>query len=413
MARDKRPPPGRRRPGEGSWHTTPSGVRWRVPVGQDSAGKAILKDFYGRDEAEARAKHDAWQRAHPHGAPSSDQAQPLNDLLATWVGMMHARYAVSTYEDTLSVIRLHIAPYIGRTPLYQLSTIAIDAWLAERYAAHGHGRVIERALHILRAALKQAVIWKLIPENPATNASMPRFRRRKARALTFVEAQALLAAANGRLDLRKPYRTRDGKIKHWPRLDARLAALYVLALTLGLRKGELLALRWGAYDERAGTLEIRASLDTKGRERAPKTEDSLRVIELDPHVQELLRRHRAAMQAEPHGEGWRPDGLMFPTERGTAMTQRNLDRHFKSVLTAAGLPETIRFHDLRHSAGSLMLAEGGSLVDVSHTLGHATPETTRRIYAHSYKEGRRRSVAGVSRRLLGDGDGADERAAKG
>jgi integrase len=395
----KRARPGRRPNGEGSVTRTRSGVRYRVPVGQDSAGRTVTKDFYGATEELARIKHAQWMAEHPSGPPTVNAAQPMNYFLMTWVNtVVKPGWEISTVEDTLSVIDNHIAPFIGQRPLCDVTTIVIEQWLAERMAATGRGRVLERALGILRQALGNAVRWEVIPRNPARDAKMPKFKRRKACYLTIVQAQAFLAAAEGRLDVRKPYDTARGLV-HWPKIDPRLAPLYLLAVTIGPRKGELLALRWGCFDEKAGTLTIRASIDKRRRERGTKTDDSDRTIELDEIQVSALHAHRLRLQAEPHQEGWKPDGLIFPTATGTIMSPRNLDRHFKSVLAAAGLPVSIRFHDLRHSAATLMIAEGGHIVDVSSTLGHATAEVTRKIYAHSFKEGRRRAVAGVSRKL--------------
>lgn len=389
---------GRRSNGEGSYTATRSGVRYRVPVGQDSAGRTVTKEFYGRDRAEAYAKYAQWMREHPQGPPTADARQSLNDLLATWTEtVVRPNCAISTYEDTLSLIRHHIAPYVGRFPIADITTMQLDAWLAERYAATGHGRALERSLGIIRQALGEAVRWQILTVNAARDAKMPRFKRRKGRALTIVQAQALVAAAEGRLDLRKPHKTTRGVHQPAP-IDTRLAPLYLLAVTIGPRKGELLALRWSGFDAAAQTLTITASLDKRSRERGVKTEESERTIELDEYLVAALKAHRQRMQAEPHQEGWRADGLIFPSPSGAPLNQRSLDRHFKHVLAAAGLA-AIRFHDLRHTAGSLMLAEGGYLADVSRTLGHASAEVTRKIYAHSFKEGQRRAVAGVSKKL--------------
>lgn len=108
------------------------------------------------------------------------------------------------------------------------------------------------------------------------------------------------------------------------------------------------------------------------------------------------------MRGEIHDEARKPDGLVFPTEDGTPINPSNLRRHFQTVLAAAGLPLTIRLHDLRHTAASLMLARCSQLVDVSKTLGHSSTSITGDIYAHAYEEGKRKAIASVSE-AIGEG----------
>jgi len=394
--------------GSGSWRTLPNGqLRWRVAVGRTAAGKAVYKDFTGDTEAEVRAKYDAHMAANPDGPPSADQTQTLDTFLLTYVKT--GEWAASTTEDRIRTIKKHVTPSIGKTPLNELTAPGVTKWMKELREAGVGGRTVEKAHGILRAALSQAVAWGILADNVAKRSKPPRYTRRKAIFLDIPQVEKLLAAAAGELDKRGTYTTRNyqtaagvakkGRSKHYPPIDTRLYMLYLLYVVVGPRRGEPLALRWSDYDPKSGALTIERSLDSKRRVGPTKTEHGERTIYLDEYMRGEMQRHRERMQQEEHREGWKPDGLIFPSEVGTPISPRNLLRHFKKVLAAAGLPRTIRLHDLRHSSASIQLAEGGSLVDVSRVLGHSSSVITQRLYAHALDDGQKAAVAGVSRRV--------------
>jgi integrase len=397
----------RRRPGEGSFHKRANGsIEYRVPVG--SAQNKVIKSFYGQTEQEAKDKYEIWKAEHPNGLPTIDQRKPLNDLIAVWLQtkIKPPAGAASTYNNYNGLIKRHIVTRIGLIPVCELKLSAINDFLNERFTSTGHGRTVEKVRNILRAALAYAVQNGVIEHNPAEHATVPTFQRRKAQAFTLVQCRALVEAASGRLDVRKPYKTSrtpdSGAGKKWPPVNPRLLALYLLALVAGLRKGELLGLQWG--DLNGSQLTIRRIVDDYGKlQDRTKTEASAVTISLDDEMIAALAEHRRLMQAERHQEGWKPDGLMFPTTNGTVLMQRSLDRHFKTLLEAAGLP-VIRFHDLRHSAGTLMIESGANLPGVSKAMRHANASITAQIYLHGSDEGAMRAIAGVSRLLLSPKD---------
>lgn len=389
----------KRKAGEGSYTTLPNGTRrLRISVGRDSSSRAIYKDFIADDDAACRAKYDTYMAANPSGPPSADRRQPLGSLLATWLET--ADFRPHTYEDRVSAIKKHITLFLGRTPICDLSAPQLEQWMRERRAAGVGGRTVEKCHGIIRAALNKAIAWGILETNVAERVKAPSYQKRKAKALTIVQAQAFIAAAEGRLDLRKPYKTKRGQ-KHHPKIDTRWAPLYLLYLIYGPRRGEPLALRWSDYDADTGALSVERSVDLKVREGPVKTESGERVIYLDDVMRAVLATHRTRMQGENHQEGWKQDGLMFPTTEGTVINPSNVHRHFKSVLAAAGLPRTIRLHDLRHSAASLALAEGSEMISVSKMLGHSNPAITAKLYGHAYEEGQRRAAEGTTRRIRG------------
>jgi integrase len=145
-----------------------------------------------------------------------------------------------------------------------------------------------------------------------------------------------------------------------------------------MRKGELIGLEWKTVDLERGTLRI-----VQG-----KTAASARTLPLSATLVSVLRRHAEQQQAERRavGDRWQDHGMVFPSSVGTPLNPRNLTHHFKKTLKQAGLPD-IRFHDLRHTAATIMLEQGQHPKVVQMVLGHATINMTMNIYSHvSLKE---------------------------
>ena len=168
--------------------------------------------------------------------------------------------------------------------------------------------------------------------------------------------------------------------------DDRLSALYTVALTTGLRRGEAMGLAWEDIDFKRGTLAIRHTLIkvADGWERAePKTAGSRRIVRLPEIAITELRRHRVRQLEErlQAGSEWQDTGLVFTTTLGTAIDGSNLLRAFRSHLRRVDLPP-IRFHDLRHSAATFMLTLGVQPKVVAEMLGHSNVGTTLDTYSH-------------------------------
>jgi integrase len=224
---------------------------------------------------------------------------------------------------------------------------------------------------ILHRAFAQAVADGLLPTNPAAAIRLPRVKRRPARFLTAEQAQALLQAAEG--------------------ADLQTRVLVHLALTTGLRIGELLALRWEDIDLQAAELRVSGTLDKKTRARtAPKTPTALRRVELGPAAVALLTALKAEREAfrdylrQNEAEELVPDtGYVFVNSLGRPI-QYDVwrDRTWAKLLKRAGLPYAPP-HALRHTHATLLLSGGESLNVVATRLGHADPGVTVRVYGHT------------------------------
>jgi integrase len=223
-----------------------------------------------------------------------------------------------------------------------------------------------RLIHaLLHNALKQAVRWRVLNVNPADAVDAPRVERKEFRSLDADEANQLLETA---------------------RTD-RLRALYVTALTCGMRQGELLGLRWTDLDLERGALAVRQQVMRVGGEwrfSEPKTKAGRRVITMPAVAIDALREHRRQQLEERLRAGgqWRENGLVFTNRVGNPIEKQNLMRRsFWPLLDCAGLPR-IRFHDLRHTAATLLLAEGLHPKVVQERLGHSTIAVTMDVYSH-------------------------------
>jgi integrase len=217
---------------------------------------------------------------------------------------------------------------------------------------------------VLRRALEQARKDELVIRNVASLVDPPRVRRREVQPLTVEEAALLLDAVR----------------------EDRLFALYAVALGEGLRRGEALGLRWSDIDLENDTLRVSVSLQRSDGElqlTEPKTARSKRTVPLPGACVEALTEHRQRQkQEEAAAPVWLNDwNLVFTTTIGTPLDPQNVLHQFQAVCERVGLPR-LRFHDLRHTCASLLLAQGVEARVIMDTLGHSLIGTTLNLYAH-------------------------------
>jgi integrase len=202
-----------------------------------------------------------------------------------------------------------------------------------------------------------------VPRNAAEAVDPPRPDKKERPTLTLEETRLFLKTAK-----------RD-----------RFYALYVLAIHTGMRRGELLGLKWGDVDLDRGVLQIKRALTPRGKSfNQPKSAKGRRRIGLTPESVEALKRHRVAQNEERlrRGRLWQDHGLVFPSQVGTPMHPDNfVKRSFKPLLERAGLPR-LAFHDLRHTFASLMLLNREHPKVVQEMIGHSQISTTLDTYSH-------------------------------
>jgi integrase len=271
----------------------------------------------------------------------------------------------TTFERYEQVVRLHIRPALGKLKLKNLSPVHVRGLYREKLDAGFSPRTVQYVHVTLHKALKQAIMEGLIPRNATEAVKPPQVRREEMQPLSPEQVRVLLEAARGE----------------------RLEALYVLAVTTGLRQGELLGLKWEDVDLEAGTLQVRRSLATTKdgpQLTAPKTRGSRRTVRLTQSAVKALKSHLKQQLGEIDRAAslWRENGLVFASETGDPLDRRYVTTHrFKPLLKRAGLPQ-IRFHDLRHTCATLLLGRNVNPKVVSEMLGHASIAITLDTYSH-------------------------------
>ncbi len=272
----------------------------------------------------------------------------------------------STYERHEGIIRTHLGPTLGRVKLKSLTPTHVRGLHREKLDAGLAPATVRKIHSTLHKALSQAVSDGLLPRN-AADVKAPRPTPEEMRPLSSQEARAFLKAASEAGDRFEP--------------------LYVLAISTGLRRGELLGLRWEDADLERGTLRVGRALVREGGRHRPgetKTKRARRQIRLTSQAMSALKTHRKKQLKErmKFASLYQDYGLIFATGVGTPLNPENMvKRSFKPLLKRAGLPE-IRFHDLRHTCATLLLGRGVHPKLVQELLGHATIAMTLDNYSH-------------------------------
>jgi len=329
-------------------------------------GRRMRDTLYAQTRAEARTKLTAALKAKRDEVPLVDGRRTVSAFLAEWLNTKRATVRPSTWRRYEETIRLHISPQIGQLRLSRLTPPSLQALYANCVSS-GLSAMSVRHLHaMLHGALAQAEAWGYVSRNVARLVKPPRAVRHEMAALRPEQARRLLETAVG---------------------DP-LEGLYVLALTTGMRQGELLALRWADVDLDAAAVQVRASVQRTEHGYAlaeTKTARSRRQVSLTRTAVDALRRHhvhQAAKRLLAGAGGWEDTDLVFPNEIGRLLDPSNLLRQsFYPLLQRADLPR-VRFHDLRHTAASLMLGRGVHPKIVSEMLGHSQIAVTLDLYSH-------------------------------
>jgi integrase len=358
--------------GEGSISQHPDGRWWARLTLADGKRKA----YYGKTRREVQQKLTAALRDQQQGLPVVGERQTFGEYLSWWLETCkRPRLRPNTYRRYSDLARLHITPRLGKVPLSKLTPQHLTDLYGRRLDAGLSRRSVQFIHAVAHGALKQALRLNLIARNPAAAVDAPRPERREMQVLTPAQAQALLTTAEGH----------------------RLEALFVLALTTGMRMGEILALRWRDVDLDARRLHVRATLQRVNGAWSfaePKTAKSRRSIVLSARAILALRSHRARQLAEiaQAGDLWVSYDLVFPGRTGAPLSQTNFaQQHLHPLLKRAGLP-LIRPHDLRHSCGTILLKGGKHPKYVQELLGHSQIGMTLDTYSHVI-EGMHQEVA--------------------
>jgi len=328
-------------------------------------GKLKRKTVYGATRKDVQDRLTHLLSDKQRGLPVVGEKQTVGDFIAdwleSWVRPTVRPKTFSSYDDTA---RLHLIPTLGQIRLAKLTPQHIQSLLNERLRSGLSPRTVAYIRSILSIALARALKLGLVQRNVVQLVDRPNVARHEIQPLTVEQSRALLTAAR----------------------DHRLGALFSVALALGLRKGEALGLRWQDVDFESGSLVISGALQRIGGalvRTETKNNSSRRMLRVPAAALRALREHRVKQMEERllAGEKWQDCGLVFTTTHGTPLDPRNVLRHFARVLNAAGIAH-VRFHDLRHSCATLLLAQGVPARVVQDILGHSAIRVTMDVYSH-------------------------------
>lgn len=303
--------------------------------------------------------------------PRADDPASLHALILRWLEHKRRDIRPATYRAYVNAL-WDVVEHLGARMPAELTVLDIETFVTRLRDEQG-ARKAGRALHQLRMVLKQAVRWEVLGRNVAEAARKPKVDREEMLVWTPAQVARFLEAARAH----------------------RLAPLFTLAISTGMRKGELLGLQWEDVDLEGRLLTVRRSLSVNPQGQyevgLPKTDKGRRRVALAQDTVEALRAH---WRAEHRGRrAPRAGDFVFTAASGNYVQPRQLDKVYRALTQAAGVPR-IRFHDLRHTAASLLIRRGVPAKVVADRLGHADPSFTLKVYTHVYDD--QRTAAALS-----------------
>lgn len=366
-------------------HAAKKGKAWYAVIEErDEQGRRRRRWHSGyRTKKEAEIAIIALLAKQQRGEYVPPSQETLGEYMRTWLDGRKGALRPSTWHGYNKNLRAHIEPRIGSIKVQHLTRERIGAFYATLQAERGLSARSVRHVHtLLRRALADLVRDGRLARNPAMYVELPKVDTEKMKCWTPADVRTFLEAI----------------------ADDRLYALWRVAASTGMRRGELCGLRWQSVDLDAGTLSVDETLLDIRHELVigqPKTGRGRRVLALDAGTVAALRAHKARQAAErlAFGAGFNDGGYVFVREDGAPVHPAWLTRAFSQRVKAAGLPK-IRLHDLRHTAATLSLAAGVPIPVVSERLGHARTSITLDWYGHALP-GQHREAADKLAALIG------------
>jgi integrase len=371
---------------------------WRA---RDEKGQSVQRSKGGFATADAADRHltkvlrdlDTGNYVEPD---RKKRAQTLAMFVRDdWLPAIRGTVRSSTFESYQSNLELHVLPTLGGNRLSEITPERLNALYGNLLAAgFRKGKADEeprglsprtvRYVHtIVQRALKDAVLWDRIARNPAERATPPEQVRGERAVWSSSQLREFIDHVR----------------------DDRLFAAWLLACTTGMRRGEVLGLRWSDVDLEAGKVTVQQALVAIGYRvevSKPKTDKSRRRIGLDPATVAALRSWKVRQSEErlAWGPAWTDSGFVFTREDGTALHPQSFSQTFERHVRDAKLP-TIRLHDVRHSYATAALNAGVATKVLSERLGHSSIAITSDVYQHVLPEIDDQAAATVAAAILG------------
>ncbi len=380
--------PKRRANGEGNIRKRKDG-RWegRYTVGRDpETGKAIIKNVLGKTQAEVKEK---LKKAIEENV-GIDYGRAKTYTVGSWLEVWMENYArvklrPSTFKTSQGFLKNHIKPQIGSIPLADLTSLDLQRFYKHRLDGGRVDRVeakkkpkglapkTVRNIHqMIGSAYNLAIEQKLVTRNPTQGCALPKVEHKEMKTLTADQLSAFFQEAR----------------------DSGVFALYYIDLTTGLRRGELLGLKWSDIDLEKGDLRVQRQIgriDGKIIEMPLKTKNAYRTLPLSADAIDVLMQQRR----KTGNSEW-----VFPSPTGGPISPDSVLHMLHRVLKRAGLPK-VRFHDLRHTFATLALQNGVDIKTVSGMLGHFSAGFTLDTYAHVTTSAKREAAKTMGNILSG------------
>ena len=368
----------------------------QITVGRDPAtGKSKRATFYGKTRQEVADKLTKALREQQQGTFVAPHKLTLGEWLDTWLQeYKKPKLRPTTFDSYEMLVRRHLKPTLGSIALRDLRPEHLQHFYNAEVQQGASARTVRYCHTLLHGALAHAEKHQLVARNVSKLTERPRAVRKEMHTLTLdqITEKLLPAIAKDRL----------------------FAAIF-LAFGTGLRRGELLALRWKDVDVKAGILQVKQTLVRvtnhhvpKGEGRTqlifqePKTAPSRRTIPIPEECLAALKQHKARQAEEKLllGQAYQDHGLVFCQANGKPIDPRNFLRSFDRIIEQAGLPPS-RIHDARHTFATLMLELGESPKTVQTMLGHSRVAITLDIYSHVSLELEKKAAAKLNAALTG------------
>ncbi|MFK7696127.1 tyrosine-type recombinase/integrase [Paenibacillus sp. HJGM_3] len=358
-----------------------TGNKWYyvITVGYDESGKQKQKKQRGfntkKEAMEARTKALNEVMSGTYIEPTKTL---YGDFLKDWLESKKVSVKRQTLDNYKIIIRTHVAPTLGHIPLSKLTALDLQQFI-NKLQEEGHsGAYMRKIYSVVSESLRKAERWNLISRNPAERVDPPRINKKD---ITVWNTEEIAMFLNS---------TREEELQ----------IAFVLAITTGMRQGEILGLRWSDIDLDNKVLYIRQTLSHDGKElmSGGKTKSSVRSVMLPEKSLTALRKHRGTIREKKvaQGRNFQENDLVICTKFGTPVTPRNLMRTFYRVMKEAKVPK-IRFHDLRHTHATLLLMQNVNPKIVADRLGHANVRLTLDTYSHLLPSMQREAVQEIEK----------------
>lgn len=344
--------------GEGSIRKRPDG-KWEARYTVTKDHRRRQESVYGKTREEVSRKLRAALGRRDGGQATRAPRETVAGYLTRWVAGVPLLVKPRTAQSYRQIVRDHLTPALGRIRLDRLEPDDLRELYTDLLESGRSPKTVRNVHVCLHRALEQGREDGVLARNVADSVRPPRAPRPEMHALDPDEVRHLVAVAR----------------------EDPLEALWVVAVTAGLRQGELRALRWPELDLAAARVRVVATMEGQGSDAPlaePKTKRSRRVVELTQTAVSALERHRKAQVAA----GVLPAGFIFTRVDGRPLSAQQVRDRWLALLKQAGIAP-VRFHDARHTAATLMLGRGVHPKLVSEMLGHASVAITLDLYSHA------------------------------